>query len=85
MKFENEPTKIVYKPHCGNCGAPINDDVSYQDIYERLTESALAHRVFTEIQPYRCYCCGVPFNCIEITPPEKEHDVFLGGVNEWEL
>lgn len=85
MRFENEPTKIVYKPHCGSCGALIDDDIAYQDIYERPTESQLAIRAYTEIQPYICPTCGTPFNLIEITPPKKLHDVFLGEDNEWEL
>jgi hypothetical protein len=38
-----EENKIIYKPHCGNCGFPIYDEVAYQYIFEKLPDTMLAN------------------------------------------
>lgn len=83
-----EENKIVYKPHCGNCGCLIDTSeyrVAFRDIYNRTTETMLAEKVSTEIYPDRCDNCGAPFNTIEIPMPEKLNDVLLGGIYEPKL
>jgi DNA-directed RNA polymerase subunit RPC12/RpoP len=70
-------TKIEYKPHCGKCGALINEGVMYRDIivedksirdYSYLNGGAV-------IEPYRCSCCGAIFNQIEIRTPKKDREI----------
>lgn len=80
-RYNNEPTKIIYKPHCGNCGALINNDirgVEYSDIYEKSTDKMLYKKLYTQVFPVRCTNCGAIFNCIEIPMPKKFEDIFLG-------
>ena len=54
-------TSIVYKPRCGWCGYPIDTsetEVTYQEIYERVGELELPHKVGADIYPDKCPCCG---------------------------
>lgn len=69
-----EPTKIVYKPHCGNCGFPIDtseNKIAYQEVYDYA-------KVDTIIHPRRCANCGALFNSIQIPMPKQLPDIFLG-------
>lgn len=63
--------RIVYKPHCSECGALINDEVMYEKIeLEALKERGDFIREFINIlRPTKCEVCGEYFDCIEITPP----------------
>lgn len=70
-------TKIVYKPHCANCGALIDKDISCK---QTVIERAAANRYFYpdtiyDISPYRCEKCGEIFEGIEIKRPEYEREV----------
>lgn len=78
---EIKPTKIVYKPHCGKCGFPIDTsehEIAYQDIYEPATTVMLQHEVGINIYPCKCEHCGAPFDAIEIQPPKQLRAIFLG-------
>lgn len=81
-KFQQmEPTKIVYKPHCGNCGFPIDNDIygiAYRDIYEKPTEVSLTKKIYTQVYPNKCAHCGASFVFIEISLPKQLNDIFLG-------
>lgn len=69
-------TKIEYKPHCGKCGALINEEVTYRDvIIEGKSISDYSYSNGIEISPYRCNNCGEPFNLIEIKMPEKDKEI----------
>lgn len=61
--------QIVYKPHCSNCGAVINDEIKY-------VEYAIINKIKNitpiDIFPYKCPCCGKYFDSIIIKPPKKE-------------
>ena len=75
------PTAIVYKPHCGKCGFPIDTSehkIVYQNVYEKATEVMLARKVGTNIYPNRCPHCGTVFESIEIPMPIQSPDIFLG-------
>lgn len=70
-------TRIVYKPHCANCGALINDDVKFK---KTIVERTIANKFFYpdklyDISPYRCENCGEFFEAIEIKQPEYESEV----------
>ena len=73
--------RIIYKPHCSECGALINDEVMYKEIKLEV-EKGIGWRFgdeYTNIYPTRCKSCGEYFNGIEITPPtnltkEKDYD-----------
>lgn len=75
-----ESTCIVYTPHCGECGFPIDTsehEVAYQDIYERVFGMELCRKVCANVYPSRCSHCGAPFHGIETTPPKKLEDIYL--------
>ena len=60
---EIEPTKIIYKPHCGKCGFPIDTseyEITYQDVY---------------VYPNKCAHCGTIFDSIEIRLPKQLNDI----------
>ncbi len=76
-----EENKIVYKPHCGKCGFPIDtseNEIAYQNVYDYAYEKKLAGIVDTKIYPYKCAHCGATFNTIEIQMPKQLNDIFLG-------
>jgi ribosomal protein L37E len=78
-----EENKIVYKPHCGKCGFPIDTseyEIAWQNVYDNIhiPDKMLAGKVATNIYPYKCAHCGVPFVSIEISMPKQLNDVFLG-------
>lgn len=56
--------QIVYKPHCSNCGATINDEIKY-------IEHVIINKI-KNITPNKCPCCGKYFDSIIIKPPKKE-------------
>ena len=70
--------RIVYKPHCSECGAVINDDIMYETIILPLgEEDSILNYKYTNVYPMKCKTCGAYFDCIEITPPinlTKEED-----------
>ena len=57
--------RIVYKPHCSECGAVINDEV----MYETINLKNFIGDNYTNIYTMKCKTCGAYFDCIEITPP----------------
>ena len=59
-------SNIVYKPHCGKCGALIDEDVSFRKI---IMESDPFAYETGEVYPNVCQKCGAIFECIEIKPP----------------
>ena len=68
-------SKIVYKPHCEQCGSLIKQNVQYRRItfegdYHR--NSYLASRpALYEFYPYRCEVCGAVFDSAEVRPPKE--------------
>jgi predicted Zn-ribbon and HTH transcriptional regulator len=73
-------TSITYKPHCGRCGFPIDTsetEVTYQEIYELVSEMELSHKVGADIYPDKCAHCGTFFERVEITPPKKLPDMYI--------
>ena len=75
--------RIIYKPHCSECGALINDEIMYEkiklDVFERYGFTKYIDDELTNIYPTKCKACGEYFDCIEITPPtnltrEREYD-----------
>lgn len=69
-------TKIEYKPHCGKCGALINEEVTYAHIInESSTISNYSSLSDVEINPWRCSYCGEIFNLIEIKMPKEDEDI----------
>lgn len=74
-----EPTQIVYKPHCNNCGFLIDSKVEYQDIYESIGRTSngttiAKRKAGANIYPNKCKACGAWFYSIEMTLPEKLPD-----------
>ena len=59
---------ILYKPHCGKCGAIIDQEVTYSKI---MLKDYLYAGGFIDIEPYRCACCGEVFETIEIPIPKE--------------
>lgn len=65
--------KIVYKPHCGKCGAIIEQEVTYREIAQMLHGSRRIGR-FIDIEPNKCPCCREVFGTIEIPMPKEENN-----------
>ena len=62
--------KIIYQPHCSDCGAVIFDDVA---IRKTLLDCEMnLKQEITDIEPFRCPVCGNMFETIEIRPPREE-------------
>lgn len=61
---------IIYKPHCGKCGAIINQKVRYREIEDEIVKYRLYSGYFIDIEPNRCACCGEVFGTIEIPIPK---------------
>ena len=61
---------IIYKPHCGKCGAIINQQVRYRNMKDEVTKN-LWGGYFIDIEPNRCACCGEVFGTIEIPIPKE--------------
>lgn len=59
---------IIYKPHCGKCGAIINQKVIYREVKEEICKNCLSY--FVDIEPDRCAHCGNVFETIEIPIPK---------------
>lgn len=78
MFEEMKPASIIYKPHCGKCGALIEDYIMYKGVAERITTADLYKETGISIHPDRCKCCGNPFNVIEIPLPKKLPTIFIG-------
>ena len=69
------PGTIIYKPHCKECGALINDEVTYRKFKMILANKYLCNYSSIEIEPYRCESCGAIFETIEVPmPKESEED-----------
>lgn len=69
-------TKIEYKPHCGKCGALIDEEVMYRDIViEGKSIRDYSYLSGAVIEPYRCSYCGEIFNRIEVRPPKKNGEI----------
>lgn len=64
--------QIVYKPHCSNCGAVINDEIKYIEhvIINKIKNITPITPI--DIFPYKCPYCGKYFDSIIIKPPKKE-------------
>lgn len=73
-------SKIIYKPHCGNCGFPIDTseyEITYQEIYKTCDEVMLTGKVGTNIYPNKCAHCGALFESIEIPYPKQLNDMYI--------
>lgn len=64
---------IIYKPHCGKCGAIINQKITYRKV--AIAKDRLYGGCFIDIKPNRCACCGEVFETIEILIPEEIPDI----------
>lgn len=61
---------IIYKPHCGKCGAIINQKVRYREIDDEIVKNRLYGGYYIDIEPNRCAHCGNVFGTIEIPIPK---------------
>lgn len=64
--------RIIYKPHCSNCGAIIEDEVVYG--YNILDMPDFMIRIEPWVYPNRCKSCGEIFETIELKPPKYEEN-----------
>ena len=78
MFEEMKSTSIIYKPHCGKCGALIEDNIMYKGVTECIETANLYKETGISIHPDRCKCCGNSFNVIEIPLPKQLPDKILG-------
>ena len=46
---------IIYKPHCGKCGAIINQKVRYREIDDEIVKNRLYGGYYIDIEPNRDY------------------------------
>ena len=60
--------KIIYRPHCSECGALIAEKVSCQEI---ISDDRPHHLINVSINPSKCECCGEDFMNIQIDLPEE--------------
>lgn len=60
---------IIYKPHCGKCGAIINQKVTY----------IRYDGGFIDTEPSKCAYCGEVFGTIEIPIPEEMNTMIRGS------
>lgn len=73
-------SNIIYKPHCGKCGFPIDtseQEIEYQEIYEKFDNGMFTRKVGASIHPNKCARCGAFFDSIEVTPPKKLEDIYI--------
>ena len=77
LEQKSEQGKIVYKPHCGKCGAVINTKVAYNKIVIESYKNLHLPKETIEVFPSRCECCGQAFNMIEILLPEQLSTEYL--------
>ena len=63
--------KIIYKPHCSNCGTLITEKVQYRNINNINSYSNNGINSYTEIYPNRCSSCGQPFDGVKIPTSEE--------------
>jgi len=69
-------TKIEYKPHCGKCGALIDEEVTYRNIViEGKSIRDYSYLSGIVIEPYRCSYCGEMFDRIEVKIPKKDGEI----------
>jgi DNA-directed RNA polymerase subunit RPC12/RpoP len=69
-------TKIEYKPHCGKCGALIDEEVTYRDVViEDKSIRDYSYLSGVAIEPYRCSHCGEMFDRIEIRIPKNDGEI----------
>jgi DNA-directed RNA polymerase subunit RPC12/RpoP len=69
-------TKIEYKPHCGKCGALIDEEVTYRDVViEDKSIRDYSYLSGVVIEPYRCSHCGEMFDRIEIRIPKNDGEI----------
>lgn len=64
-------TIIEYKPHCANCGALIDEEVTYSEIIYGDRNSKLLLSTGIEINPRRCSHCDEIFVGIQMREPRK--------------
>jgi len=64
---------IIYKPHCGKCGAIITQEITYRRVAEEIAKNCLYSGYFIDIEPNRCPCCGEVFGTIEIPIPKENN------------
>lgn len=69
-------TKIEYKPHCGKCGALIDEEVTYRNIViEGKSIRDYSYLSGIVIEPYRCSYCGEMFDRIEVKIPKNDGEI----------
>jgi hypothetical protein len=64
--------QIVYKPHCSNCGAVIEDEITYIEHVIINKIKNITPIDISPISPCKCPYCGKYFDSIIIKPPKKE-------------
>ena len=69
-------TKIEYKPHCGKCGALIDEEVTYRNVViEGKSIRDYSYLSGVVIEPYRCSYCGEMFDRIEVKIPKNDGEI----------
>ena len=69
-------TKIEYKPHCGKCGALIDEEVTYRNVViEGKSIRDYSYLSDAVIEPYRCSYCGEMFDRIEVKIPKNDGEI----------
>jgi len=63
---------IIYKPHCAECGALINEKVTYRRLEPLIPTKFLYSGSFIEIEPNRCESCGAWFETIAVPMPKEK-------------
>ena len=69
-------SKIIYKPHCEQCGALIEQKIQIKRIVREIGDSIrwIYHTTCYEFDPYQCENCGATFDSAEFQPPEEVED-----------
>lgn len=69
-------SKIIYKPHCGQCGALIEQKIQIKRATLEVGDHVpiLYRSPYYKFDPYRCDVCGATFDSAEFQPPKEVED-----------
>ena len=69
-------SKIVYKPHCEQCGALIEQKIQIKRTVLEIGNSIhwIYHPADYTFDPHQCENCGAIFDLAEFQPPEEVED-----------
>ena len=78
-------SKIVYKPHCEQCGSLIEQNIQFKRITLQVGDSTrwlYNSTLDYEFNPFQCKICGAVFDSAEVQLPEEVEYFLSEGESE---